>query len=105
MALTYTDQATLVANDAWRARVACCVADIARTQIRTLVPTDNNYTNLIRISVDAVRSDTYEQAFALLVAAGMPSGVTVLATPVDQTGSDTQLRAAVRSAFDALVAY
>ena len=105
MALTYTDQATLVANAAFRSRVHACVADIARTQIRTLVPTDVNYTNLIRISVEAVKTDAYDDAFCSLVAAAMPSGVTVLATPAEQTGTDIQLRAAVRSAFDALVVF
>lgn len=105
MALTYTDQATLVANAAFRSRVHACVADIARTQIRTLTPDQPNYTNLIRISVEAVRSDAYDDAFCSLVAAGMPSAVTVLATPVDATSTDTQLRAAVRAAFDALVVF
>lgn len=103
MALTYQDQSAMVADTPFVDRVYACVADVAQSQIRSLVNTAPNYTALIRISVDAVKDkDTWGPTFARLVAASLPGTVNI-ATPVVDTATDAQIRTQVRNAFDALV--
>lgn len=104
MALTYKDQATLAADVGWAGRVVAATADVAQTQLRVLVPTAPNYTQLIRLAVDALTSPDLQSKIRSLVAASLPATV-VLATPTADTGTDVQLRAQVRNAFDNLVVY
>ena len=105
MALTYKEQAQLAADTAWSDRVYASVADVAQTQIRSLVPTDVNYTALIRISVQAVQDkDQWAPAFARLVASSLPGTVT-LSTPTVDTATDAQIKLQVRNAFNGLVAF
>lgn len=102
MALTYAQMSTLVADAGWNGRVAAAVADVAQAQIRTLANDAPNEYQLKNLAVEAVTSDTLTHGFARLVAAGLPNTVN-LATPTTDTGTDAQLRAQVRAAFDALV--
>jgi hypothetical protein len=102
MALTYTDQGTLVALVAWQKRVAAAASDVAQNTITQLAPNTANYYRLNQLAQEVVKSDALTPAFCRLVAAGFGAGVTALATPAENTGSDTQLRTQVTAAFNAL---
>jgi hypothetical protein len=101
MALTYAEQATLTTNTAWQGRVQAAVADVAQAQIATLTDTAPNALFLRNLAVQAVSDDSLTTAFCRLVAGGLPPAVN-LATPVEATATDAQLRTQVRTAFDAL---
>lgn len=102
MALTYTDQGTLVVNVAWQKRVAAAAADVAQATITKLAPTAPNYYRLNQLAQQVVSSDALTPAFCRLVAAGFGAGVTALASPPENTGSDSQLKTQVTDAFTAL---
>ena len=102
MALTYTDQGTLVTNDAWKKRIAAAAADVAQNTITQLPANSANYYRLNQLAQEVVKSDALTPAFCRLVAAGFGAGVSALATPAENTGTDTQLRTQVTAAFNAL---
>ena len=103
MALTYVDQATLVANVAWQRRVEAAAADVAQSQIQTLAETAPNEFRLKQLAVRTVTSSELTPAFCRLIASGFAAGVTALATPAENTGTDAQLKTQARAAFDALL--
>lgn len=101
MALTYTDQGTLVANVAWQKRVDAAVADVAQNTITKLAPNVPNYYRLQQLAQSSLRDPISTTVFSRLVAAGFGAAVTGLATPVEATGTDNQLRTQVNDAFNA----
>jgi hypothetical protein len=103
MALTYKDQSTLVADVAWQKRIAATAADVAQSVIVALPEASANSYRLKALARDVVQSDTWTLAFCRLVAAGFGAGVTALATPAVDTGTDVQLKAQVTTAFNSLV--
>jgi hypothetical protein len=104
MALTLSDQAALVADTAWKARVAAGIADVAQAQISTLASNVPNAYQLKALAASAVVDQSLTDGFARLTAAGFGAGVTSLATPTAATGTDAAIRTQIRAAFDALVA-
>jgi hypothetical protein len=104
MALTLSDQAALVADTAWKARVAAGIADVAQAQIATLASNVPNAYQLKALAASAVVDQSLTDGFCRLTAAGFAAGVTSLATPASATGTDAQIRTQIRAAFDALVA-
>jgi len=104
MALTLADQATLVANVAWQKRVAAAVAETAQSTISKLGSTVPNAYALKQLAAQAITDQTLTEGFCRFVAAGFAAGVSSLATPVEATGTDAQLKTQVRDAFDAFVA-
>ena len=103
MALTYKDQATLVADTAWVDRVYAAACDVAQSVIKPADPGDASYSGKSEIAVNvAIDKAKYAQAFARLVAAGFVA-VSAIAIPAVDTGSDGQIKTQVTAAFDALV--
>lgn len=104
MALTLVDQATLVANVAWQKRVAAAVAETAQGTISKLAATVPNAYALKQLAAQAITDQSLTEGFCRFVAAGFGAPVTTLASPVEATGTDTQIKSQVRDAFDAFVA-
>ncbi len=103
MALTYKDQATLVADVAWQKRIAAAAADVSQSVIVALPETTANSYRLKVLAREVVQSDSWTLAFCRLVAAGFGAGVTALAAAAVDTGTDVQLKAQVTTAFNSLV--
>lgn len=104
MPLTLTDQATLTADVAWRARVAAAVAETAQGTISKLAPTVPNAYALKALAAQAIVDQSLTEGFCRFVAAGFGAPVSTLAAPISATGTDTQIKSQVRDAFDAFVA-
>ena len=103
MALTYKDQATLVADTAWVDRVYAAACDVAQAIIKPADPGSASYQAKSDIAVNvAVDKAKYAPAFARLVAAGFVA-VSTVAVPAVDTGADAQIKTQVTAAFDALV--
>jgi hypothetical protein len=77
MALTYTDQGTLVANVAWQKRVAAAVADVSQNTITKLAPNTPNYYRLQVVAQNTMRDPTATEVFARLVAAGFGAAAVI----------------------------
>lgn len=104
MALTFKDQATLVADQSWVDRVYAAACDVAQTDIKTADPGTASYFAKSALATQvAIDKATYAAAFARLVAAGFGGAVTAVAVPSVDTGTDGQIRTQVIASFDGLV--
>jgi hypothetical protein len=103
MPLNYKDQSTLVSDVAWQKRIAATAADVAQSVIVALPETAPNSYRLKALAREVVQTDAWTMAFCRLVAAGFAAGVTTVATPAVDTGTDVQLKSQVTTAFNSLV--
>lgn len=106
MALSYADAATLASSANFKLKVRSAIADVSMSSIRTLAPTTTNYVQLINLSVRLLTDTGLLDSVCYLVAANAPGGVTVLATPVENTLPDMgagSIKVLTTNAMNALV--
>jgi len=104
MPLTYVQQTQLAKSTAWQDRITAALTDVSLNVLRTLADTVPDAYNLKNLAVDVVRDpDSYTPAVARLVSAAAGPALANLATPIEATGTDAQLRTQAELALRNLV--
>ena len=104
MPLTYLQQTQLATTILWQGRVTAAMCDVSLNVLRVLADTAPDAYNLKNLAVDVVRDPAaYTPAVSRLVAAAAGPALANLATPVEATGTDAQLRTQAELALRNLV--
>lgn len=102
MSLSYKEAASVAADATWQARCRAALADVVRSQVRTIANDTANRFQTVQLAVSATTDDATRQSIYWQVAGNAAAAVT-LATPVSDTFTDAQLKTGVRNALDDLL--